>query len=56
MMGRQLFSYCFLEIFVGRDKTLMEGDKVVMEDPQSPLLRKTLRANIFGTRPFIVES
>ena len=29
VMGRLLFSYCFLEIFVGWDKALMEGDKVV---------------------------
>ena len=31
------FPYCFLEInFCGGDKALMEGDKVVMGDPQSP--------------------
>ena len=34
VMGRLLFSYCFLEIFVGQDKALMEGDKVVMGIPQ----------------------
>ena len=56
VMGRLLFSYCFLEIFVGQDKALMEGDKVVMGDPQVPPLGKTLWANIFGPRPFIVKS
>ena len=33
------FPYCFLEIFVGRDKALMKGAKVMMDDggiPQSP--------------------
>ena len=28
--NRLLFPYCFLEIFVGGDKALMEGDKVVI--------------------------
>ena len=36
MMGRLLFSYCFLESFVEWDKALIEGDKVVMGDPQVP--------------------
>ena len=40
-MGRLLFSYCFLEIFVGRDKAWMEGDKVVMGDPQVPPTRES---------------
>ena len=55
MMGRLLFSCCFLDIFVGRDEALMEGDKVMMGDTQVPPT-KTLWANIFGPRPFIVES
>ena len=55
-MGRLLFSYCFLEIFVGRDKALMTWTKSWWEIPKSPPLGKTLQTNIFGHRPFIVES
>ena len=36
VMGRLLLSYRFLEILVGWDKALMEGDKVVMGIPKSP--------------------
>ena len=36
------FPYCLLEIFVG-DKALIEGDKVVMEDPQPPLGKPWIR-------------
>ena len=36
MTGRLLFSCCFLDIFVGRDEALMEGDKVMMGDTQVP--------------------
>ena len=39
MMGRLLFSCCFLDIFVGRDEALMEGDKVVMGNTQVPPLK-----------------
>ena len=42
MMGRLLFFYCFLEIFVGWGKALTEGDKVVTGDPTVPPLGKTL--------------
>ena len=35
-----LFPYCFLEMFVG--KALMEGDKVMMGDSQSPPVGKAL--------------
>ena len=42
-MGRLLFSCCFLDIFVGRDEALMEGDKVMMGDTQVPLLLKPCR-------------
>ena len=34
--GEVLFSCCFLDIFVGRDEALMEGDKVMMGDTQVP--------------------
>ena len=35
------FLYCFLEIFAGRDKALMEGDKVVIGGiPQPPTGKK----------------
>ena len=43
MMGRLLFSCCFLDIFVGRDEALMEGDKVVMGDTQVPPTLKPCR-------------
>ena len=55
VMGRLLFSYCFLEIFVGQD---FDGVRQSRDgrSHRPPLLRKTLQANIFGPRPFIVES
>ena len=42
-MGRLLFSYGFLEIFVEWVKALMEGDKDVTGDPPVPPLGKPCR-------------
>ena len=41
VMGRLLFSYCFLEIFVGWEKALMEGDSRDGGSPSTPT-RETL--------------
>ena len=54
--GEAIVFLLFSDIFVGRDEALMEGDKVMMGDTQVPPPTKTLWANIFGPRPFIVES
>ena len=43
---RYCFPYCFLEIFVGRDKALMEGDKVMMGGSPNSSLGKTLIRNL----------
>ena len=40
--GEAIVFCCFLDIFVGWDEALMEGDKVVMGIPKSSPPTKTL--------------
>ena len=46
------FLFCFLEIFVGGDKALIEGNIVVMGDPP---LGKTLKGNGFNFKRILIR-